>query len=150
MTQVHEGGCQCRAVRFRLAGAPLTVYACHCTDCQRRSGSAFGITLLAAQAQLEIVRGTPARYDYTEDDGRRWIGAFCAQCVVRLWSESPQLREVRFVAAGTLDDARAFAPAAHVWIRSRQPWMPIPHGVPTFAQQPDMEVLVRAWRERRR
>ena len=39
----HEGGCVCGAVRYRTEGTPLRVSACHCTFCQKRTGSAFGV-----------------------------------------------------------------------------------------------------------
>jgi hypothetical protein len=150
MTALRDGGCQCGALRFRIRGEPLSVCACHCTDCQRRSGSAFGITLFAARSQVELVRGEPARYDYAEADGRRWLGTYCPRCAVRLWSESPRVPEVLFLAAGTLDDRAGIEPVAHVWLRSARPWVRIPDHVLTFERQPDMETLVRAWRERRR
>ena len=149
MTALREGGCQCGALRYRVRGEPLSVCACHCTDCQRRSGSAFGMTLFAARDQVELLRGEPARYDYAEADGRRWLGAYCATCAIRLWSESPQNPGLLFLAAGTLDDRAGLEPVAHVWTRSRQPWVALPRNVPAFEQQPELAVLVRAWRERR-
>jgi hypothetical protein len=36
------GGCQCGAIRYEIASFPLLLYTCHCTDCQRQTGSAFG------------------------------------------------------------------------------------------------------------
>lgn len=149
MTTIREGGCQCGSLRYEVRGEPLAVCACHCTDCQRRSGSAFGITMFAARSQVTLARGEPARYDYVEQDGRRWIGTYCANCVIRLWSESPRNPDVLFLAAGTLDATSGLAPAVHVWTRSAQSWVRIPDDVPTFAQQPEMAELVRAWRERR-
>ena len=45
MSVIHEGGCQCGTVRYAIAGEPLWVIVCHCKECQRQSGSAFGMTL---------------------------------------------------------------------------------------------------------
>lgn len=150
MTTIREGGCQCGALRYWLEGEPLALCACHCTDCQRRSGSAFGMTMFAARDRVALVRGEPACYDYREDDGRRWLGAYCGTCAVRLWSESPRAPGILFLAAGTLDDTAGLQPVAHVWTRSAQPWVAIPRDVLVFDTQPEMEVLLRAWRERRR
>ena len=41
-----EGGCQCGAVRYAISAAPLTLYCCHCTECQAQSSSAFGMSML--------------------------------------------------------------------------------------------------------
>lgn len=150
MTTIRAGGCLCGALRYEVRGEPLAVCACHCTDCRRRSGSAFGLTLFAAREQVALVRGQAAHHDYAGADGRRWRGACCGTCATRLWSESPRKPEVLFLAAGTLDDTAGLSPVAHVWTRSAQPWVAIPDGVLAFETQPEMDVLVRAWRERGR
>jgi hypothetical protein len=45
MVDIHEGGCACGAVRYRVKGSPERASVCHCTFCQRRTGSAFGISV---------------------------------------------------------------------------------------------------------
>jgi hypothetical protein len=52
------GGCQCGAVRYEIAAAPLAVYACHCTDCQRQSGGDFALSLIAPRESVRITKGT--------------------------------------------------------------------------------------------
>ena len=51
-----EGGCQCGAIRYRVTGAPVTFYACHCTECQKQSASAFGLSLWVGRSDLQFVR----------------------------------------------------------------------------------------------
>ncbi len=46
MTDIHKGRCQCGAVEYEFTGSPQTVHACHCSECQKRSGSAFGLTMI--------------------------------------------------------------------------------------------------------
>src|SRR5258706_7492679 len=133
----REGGCQCRAIRYRISGEPLTVYACHCTDCQRRSGSAFGMTMIVRKNQFEVLTGTPHVFDFVETSGRRRSGAFCQTCAIRLWGESMQPPDVIFLRPGSLDDTSGLEPTAHMWPRSAEPWGVIPHGVVQFRQQPD-------------
>jgi hypothetical protein len=48
-----DGGCDCRAVRYRLSSRPLFVHCCHCRWCQRETGSAF-----ALNAMIEVDRVT--------------------------------------------------------------------------------------------
>jgi hypothetical protein len=50
--QVREGGCQCGRVRYRVEGEPLTLGICHCTECQRQSGSAFGMSMVTPKGQF--------------------------------------------------------------------------------------------------
>jgi hypothetical protein len=42
------GGCMCGAVRYEISELPLRVYACHCTDCQRITGSAFSLGVVVS------------------------------------------------------------------------------------------------------
>jgi hypothetical protein len=51
--QDRKGGCLCRAVRYVLKGEPRTIAICHCTHCQRQSGSVFSFNLLISEADYE-------------------------------------------------------------------------------------------------
>src|SRR5690242_14615176 len=42
-------GCMCAAVRYEIAQAPLSVYACYCTDCQRLSSSVCFIGVIVPE-----------------------------------------------------------------------------------------------------
>ena len=53
------GGCQCGGVRYEIKAAPLSLYVCHCTECQRQSGSAFALSLAVPRDAFAVVRGTP-------------------------------------------------------------------------------------------
>jgi len=60
MALPYTGRCFCEAVRYRVTEAPLTLYACHCTDCQKRSGSAFGLSLWVNRTAIEVTQGDAA------------------------------------------------------------------------------------------
>ena len=148
MAAPYPGRCVCDEVRYRVNGEPLTVYACHCTDCQKRSGSAFGLSMWVKRADIETTRGTPATLEMARAGGRVVRYRQCARCGVRLWSERPD-SEVAIVRAGTLDDTKALRPIAHLWTRSAQPWFAFPEGVARYPQQPaDMRELFELWRNR--
>ena len=66
----QHGGCLCGEVRYRLAEDPVTLYVCHCTDCQRQSGASFALSMIVRNAALEVVRGRPEEYALTLPDGR--------------------------------------------------------------------------------
>ena len=85
MAPPYTGRCFCEAVQYRITEEPLTFYACHCTDCQKRSGSAFGLssnTRLWSEPenrpQLAVVR--PGTLDNTS-----WL-----RPVEHVWTKSAQ------------------------------------------------------------
>jgi hypothetical protein len=146
----YPAKCLCGAVQFRVTEEPLTLYACHCTDCQKRSGSAFGLSMWVPRAAIEVTAGETALQVLKGADGRGRPGRMCAQCGARLWSEPEKRATLAVVRAGTLDDTSWLRPIAHIWTRSAQPWFALPEGVPTYATQPDdFRDLIRLWQSRR-
>ena len=57
MSEIHEGGCTCGAVRYKTLAAPKRVSICACSWCQKRSGSAFGISVYFRKSDVEITGG---------------------------------------------------------------------------------------------
>ncbi len=127
MNESHEGGCACGAVRYRLTSEPIFVHACHCTECQRLSGSAFAVNAPIEMDRVLLLAGTPRRYVVPTDTGRTQVLLRCPDCGVALWSHHPELGErIALVFMGTLDDPRRFPPAAHCFTRSKHPWVTLP------------------------
>ncbi len=121
------GRCLCGAVTYEVTGDLLATVICHCDHCQRQSGGAFSVNLVAMESQL-AVEGTMASYDETSDDGevlyvRR---RFCGECGSPIVSELVQTGGVVAVKAGTLDDRSGVAPTGEVWCIDRQPWVELP------------------------
>jgi hypothetical protein len=79
------GGCQCGSVRYQITANPLAVYVCHCTECQRQSGSAFALSLAVAREALVVVEGAPAVWRRELEGGRIIDCLFCGACGVRLF-----------------------------------------------------------------
>ncbi len=130
----HEGGCVCGAVRYRTQGLPLRVTVCHCTWCQRRTGSAFGIEPVFAREQIVDLSGTPTIYRHVSDISGRWLDVeFCATCGSNLGFTLEAVPEIRTRAAGSFDDPAWIDPAdmefRHVFARSARPWSRIPDDV---------------------
>lgn len=151
MPAPYDGGCLCGAVRYRLADEPLTLYACHCTNCQRQTGSAFGLSMIVARESVSLLRGEPRSFRVTLEDGLTRQGRFCGECATRLWGEPPKYPQVFVLRPGTLDDTTWLRPVAHIWTRSAQPWLTIPPDALHFDAQPgddDRTAMLRAWRDR--
>lgn len=142
------GGCLCGRVRYRLREDPIAFYACHCTDCQRESGSAFGLSMIVRSEALEHQQGELRRVSVDLPGGRTWRSIRCAECGTRLWSEPVKFPQVRTLRPGTLDDPRAYEPFGNIWTASAHRWAALAPG-PCFEGQPeDPLAMVRAWQER--
>jgi hypothetical protein len=129
MDEKYEGGCTCREVRYRMHGKPMFVHCCHCTWCQRETGSAFALNALMESDRVEVTHGTPERVDTASNSGKGQVIARCPKCRVALWSNYGGIGDwFRFVRVGTLDEARRFPPDIHIFTSSRQPWVVLPEG----------------------
>ena len=145
----YSGRCVCEATRFRISSEPLTLYACHCTDCQKRTGSAFALSLWVPRAAVEATMGEPVVRDLAGPGEKRRPGWHCAHCGARLWGEPEKRPTMAVVRAGMLDDTSWLQPVAHLWTRSAQPWFTFPEGVTKYATQPaHFSELLRLWSER--
>lgn len=125
------GGCQCGAVRFRLAAPPERVYCCHCTECRRQSSSAFGLSVIVPPGAVAVTRGTPKEWTRPTASGGALACAFCPDCGARLWHRAGDCVSVK---GGALDDPPE--PTAHIWTASKLPWVAIPDGVDMWAGEP--------------
>lgn len=118
----------------------MFVHCCHCTECQRFSGSAFAINATIEMDRLALLAGSSRRYTLPTDPDRSQGTLRCADCGVALWSHHPYLGDaIALVFTGTLDTPQAFAPAAHCFVRSKQAWVTIPDGVPAADEHYDFE-----------
>ncbi len=126
MTKVSlplEGGCQCGAVRYRLSAAPLMIYCCHCTNCQKITGSAFVLSATVSEAAFEFVKGTPEKTEWKSDAGNSRYGWFCGDCGCRIAHGQTPSIGLLSLRAGTFDDTSWVEPSGHIWTRSAQPWI---------------------------
>jgi hypothetical protein len=136
----REGGCACRAVRYRLASEPMFVHCCHCLNCQCQTGSAFVINLLLEADRVEVLEGAPQPVDVPRDDGSVQRIYRCPTCQVAVFSEYTN-REVLFVRGGTLDDPTKVTPDVHIFTRSKVEWVNLPPETPAFEAYYDTNTL---------
>jgi hypothetical protein len=140
MSEGREGGCSCKAVRYRLTSEPLIVHCCHCLNCQRQTGSAFVINLLIEADRMELLSGEPQPVDVPRDDGSVQRIFRCPSCQVAVFSEYGW-PELRFVRGGTLDEPSAVTPDVHIYTRSKLAWVALPGEPPAFEAYYDTRKL---------
>tara|TARA_R110002110_G_scaffold190628_1_gene398820 strand:+ start:776 stop:1213 length:438 start_codon:yes stop_codon:yes gene_type:complete len=138
MTAPYSGGCGCGAVRYSVTGEPLISYLCHCTECQRRTSSAFGLNFQIPTENLVIEKGTPATRVRTADSGNDLALNFCADCGTPLFSAPAARPQIRVIYAGTLDDPSWVPVKLHIWSDSALPWAIGEDGIERVAGQPNM------------
>jgi len=133
MSDIHEGGCLCGAIRYRTIGEPIAATVCHCTFCQRRTGSAFSSPVLFRMEQVEFSGGALTTYEHRSDESGRWLRMeFCPRCGTTLTWTAERRPGTRGIAGGTFDNPRWFKVVRHIWTRSALPWISIPEEVERF------------------
>ena len=130
------GGCQCGAIRYRIDADPIVTYACHCTECQKASGSAFGLSMIFLATAFELTSGELAVYERETDAGGRLRCSFCRGCGNRIHHRPPESPFLS-LKPGHLDDTSGLRPEAHIWVSSRPPWVEIPEDAPRHETQPE-------------
>jgi hypothetical protein len=124
-----EGGCTCRAVRYRMTTAPMFVHCCHCRWCQRETGTAFALNALIEAERVEVLQGEPEVVNTPSLSGRGQKITRCPKCRIALWSNyGGGGDKIRFVRVGTLDDPDRCPPDIHIYTMSKQPWVVLPKG----------------------
>ncbi|MFO1167109.1 MAG: GFA family protein [Rhodoblastus sp.] len=116
------GGCLCGNIRYTLKAEPALTVVCHCTHCQKASGSAFSTNLVVQRADLDFT-GEMAAYDDKADSGNTLKRSFCPKCGSSIMSESSGRPGAAVLKAGSLDDPSKVKPGMEIWTRSAQPWV---------------------------
>jgi hypothetical protein len=140
--ETYEGGCTCRAIRYRVTSRPLFVHCCHCTWCQRESGSSFALNAMIEADRVVLLAGEPEVVATPSNSGKGQKIARCPTCRIALWSNYAGAGDkFRFVRVGTLDEPRRLPPDVHIFTASKQPWVVIPDGMPAVEIFYDRKVL---------
>ncbi len=129
-----EGGCDCKAVRYRLKTSPIIVHCCHCRWCQRETGASFALNAMIESDRIISSGIDPQIVDTPSESGAGQKIARCPKCMVAVWSHySGAGPVISFIRVGTLDNPDLFAPDIHIFTASKQPWVIIADNVPSFS-----------------
>jgi len=131
----QSGSCQCGQVRYSLTREPVGVHICHCTECQKQSGSAFSMTLTVKHDGVKVVKGALKSFTRVADSGRKMQCFFCPECGTRIYHAGEVDPDLLRLKPGTLDDTSWLKPIRQFWTQSRQPWLDLPSGLQPFEKQ---------------
>jgi hypothetical protein len=127
------GGCLCGGVRYEITEPLVAAGYCHCTRCQRRTGTAVAASARIAPGSLRIVAGEDLIRAWEPPDG--FAKLFCSNCGGALWSRSREDPDVVSVRLGTFDTDPGIRPMWHTFVDYAAPWEPIPDdGLPRFPE----------------
>jgi hypothetical protein len=113
--------CSCGSLRLSAEGQPQAVVACHCIDCQRRTGSVFGVGAYYPKEQVQI-SGEARSFVRPTDAGHEFTTNFCPNCGSSVYWASGKNPGLIGVAVGAFADRSFPAPVRSVWEQSMHPW----------------------------
>jgi hypothetical protein len=114
-----DGECRCGALRFKVTKPPMLTGACHCTGCQRMTGSAYSLTVTVPADGFEVTKGEPVL------GGLRGPVAHhhhCPQCLSWVFTRAEGMDWFVNIRATMLDDPGWFEPYIELWTSERLPW----------------------------
>ena len=130
-----EGGCTCGQVRYRIDAPPLVVHCCHCSWCQRETGSAFALNVVVEADRVSLLQGGVVLVPTPSASGKGQRIARCPACHMAVWSHYPGGGDaIRFIRAGTLDTPSRVTPDFHIYTSTRLPWVRLPEDARAFAE----------------
>ena len=118
------GGCLCGGVRFEITEPLVSAGYCHCTRCQRRTGTAASAQARVVPGALRVTAGEELVKAYEPEDG--FAKAFCSACGSALWGRHPEDPDVISVRLGAFDDDPGVRPSYRQFVAYAAPWEPIP------------------------
>ena len=130
-----EGGCLCGKVRYAGEAEPIFVGVCHCTNCQKSSGTAFNAVIAVPKPTVSLT-GTVSTYEGRGDTGNAVYKLFCPECGSPVAEEAAIMADVVMIPIGTLDDPSAAKPAMQIYCDSAQPWALLEGEIQRFAKMP--------------
>ena len=135
MQTTMTGECNCSAVTYKIRSKSLLTYVCHCGNCQKRSGSAFGMGMIIPIDDIEI-QGKLSCWERISDVGNRnprYSCAVCGNVIYGLGAYTPGFAKLM---PGTLRDTSEIRPDVHIWVSRAQKWVSIPTDILQYAEQP--------------
>lgn len=125
MTTPITGGCLCGKIRYSVDQPVEKIIACHCTHCQKASGSGASYNTPVPASTFAITAGTPKLFADMADSGNILNRYFCGDCGSAIYNQRTKTPELVIVKVGTLDDSNGMKLVMNIWTKSARPWMHI-------------------------
>jgi len=127
------GGCLCGGVRFEVSEPLVSSGYCHCTRCQRRTGTAASVSARIVPGSLRVVSGDELIRSYVPDEG--FAKVFCSACGSALWSRHPDDPDFISIRLGAFDEDPGIRPEYRQFVAYAAAWEDIPEdGLPRYPE----------------
>ncbi len=130
------GQCHCGNVRYEAEADPEHVVICHCTDCQRLTGSPYRVTLRAKRQDISLTGVEPKLYRKKAENGNIRLMHFCGDCGAPLFSSAEQESGTWGIRWGSINERAALEPHVQIWARSRAKWVDDLEAIPAHPKEP--------------
>jgi hypothetical protein len=128
------GGCLCGAVRFELTEQPLEAAYCHCTRCQRRTGTAASASARVNARALRVLSGEDLIKGWRHPAGGS-EKCFCRECGAHLFARNPDAPTLIAIRMSAFDADPGVRPSYRQFVAYAAPWEPIPDdGLPRYPE----------------
>jgi hypothetical protein len=128
------GGCGCGAVRFQVSAPPAGAVYCHCTRCQRRTGTSAAASARLQPGTFSVLTGAEHMKTWEVDGG--FDKVFCEICGSALLARNPRDPDVVAVRMGAFDGDPGVRPSARQFTAYAAAWEPIPDdGLPRYPER---------------
>jgi len=128
-----HGKCLCEGVRFEISGRLGPLGYCHCSQCRRASGSAFGANADARRDEFKWLGGEELVREYESSPDT--IRAFCSRCGSPLYKRSNAKPDVIRIRLGSLEEDPGVRARVHVYVADKAPWYEITDSLPQFEER---------------
>ena len=123
---IRNAACNCGRLSLACEGEPVRISVCHCLECQRRTGSIFGVQAWFPKERVRKTDGVASQFVRVAESGNRIAFSFCPGCGSTLYWEPDSRQDLIAVAVGGFAD-ETFPPPRHsVWERRRHSWAAVP------------------------
>lgn len=118
-----DGQCHCGHVTYEAEIDPQEVSICHCTDCQRLTGSPFRVTAVTERNTIRLTGAAPKLYVKHGANGNIRKQFFCPECGSPLFTTGEDEAGQTGIRWGSINQRDALKPAEQIWCRSAAPWL---------------------------
>ena len=131
----REATCLCGQLSLCVEGEPTLSMVCNCTNCQRRTGSAFGTITYFADSQVIEQKGKTKNHRFKVDSGNTNTTSFCPNCGTTVFFKAEMFQGQTGIASGCFRESERPEPRLAAWTRSKCQWVEFPEHWPRLAKQ---------------
>ena len=130
-----SGSCLCGKVSYKTEADPKAIINCHCTDCQKATGSVHATLLLFPEDEVSL-SGSPSEFDHQADSGNTLTKIFCEKCGSQVAGRNTGRQGTITIRAGTVDQKSAVNPMMNIFCDSAIPSTPMNADLKSFPRMP--------------